>query len=133
MYLVNTRPDLAFSIYRVAQFSKKPRYCYRKAVEQILCYVKKTILHGIRYQAGTGKSEKKKNTEMYSNSDFAGNPVNRRSTIDCVVKLYKKAVYWYSRKVRSALPTSISKAEYIGLSEAGKEAIWIKRLLANIL
>ena len=123
MYLVNTRPDLAFSIHRVAQFSKKPKHYYRKAVEQILCYVKKTILHGIRYQAGTEKSEKKKNTEVYSDSDFAGDPVDRRFTIGCVVKLYGGAVYWYSRKVRSALPTLISKAEYIGLSEAGKKAI----------
>ena len=133
MYLVNTRPDLAFSIHRVAQFSQNPRHCHRKAVEQILCYVKGTISHGIRYQAETGESGERGDTEVYSDSDFAGDPVDRRSTIGCVVRLHGGAVHWYSRKIRSIVPTSTSEAEYIGLSEAGKEAIWIRRLLANVL
>ena len=45
----------------------------------------------------------------------------------CVMKLHGEAVHWYSRKIKST-----TEAEYIGLAEAGKEAIWIRRLLANV-
>ena len=132
MHLVHTRPDLTFSIHRVAQLGQHPKSCHKRPVEQILRYVKGTTAHGIYYRADAENAEDAKEAQVFSDSDFAGDPVDRRSTIGCVVKLHGGAVYWYSRKIRSTILQSTTEAEYIGLSEAGKEAIWVRRLLANI-
>lgn len=59
---LHTKPDLTFSIYRVAQFGQSSRSCHRKAVEQILRYVKGTTAHGICYRPD---AEGKDSTEVY--------------------------------------------------------------------
>ena len=46
-YLNFTRPDIAFSVNKVAQFMQAPTHEHWSAVKWILCYLKFTIQHGI--------------------------------------------------------------------------------------
>ena len=51
-YLVNTRPDLAFSVGYVSRFLEEPRKDHLAAVKQILRYVEGTKSWGLRYEKG---------------------------------------------------------------------------------
>jgi hypothetical protein len=53
------------------------------------------------------------------------------STSRYVSLLYRSAVSWKSTK-QNVVVTSSTKAEYIACSEAAKEALWIRRLDAEI-
>jgi histone deacetylase 1/2 len=47
MYLLATRPYLAFSVCLVARFMERPTEMYVAAVKRIMRYIKGTIDHGI--------------------------------------------------------------------------------------
>ena len=51
-YLVNTRPDLAYSVGYVSRFMEAPREEHLVAVKRILRYVAGTRGWGVRYCAG---------------------------------------------------------------------------------
>ena len=53
-YLVNTRPNLAYSIGYVSRFMDALREEDLGAVKRILCYVARTRAWGARYCAGRG-------------------------------------------------------------------------------
>ena len=56
-YLVNTRPDFAYSIGYVSRFMEAPREEHLVAVKHILLYVVGTRGWGVRYCAGRGKEK----------------------------------------------------------------------------
>ena len=78
-----TRPDIAYAVNQVAQFSNKPSKAHWEAIKQILSYLKGTANHGICYGGTTGEF----NLVAYSDADFAGNVSDRRSTSGVVLML----------------------------------------------
>lgn len=63
--MVETRPDIAFSIGVAACFAKNPSHAHTEAVKTILQYLKGSINRGITY-GGNGENV---SIESYSNSD----------------------------------------------------------------
>ncbi|MCO5591798.1 hypothetical protein L7F22_045790 [Adiantum nelumboides] len=63
----------------------------------------------------------------YTDSDYASDLVNRRSTLGYVFTMAGGAVSW-----RSWLQTCVTQAEYVAASEACKEAIWLGRLVTDL-
>ena len=77
-YLVNTRPNLAYSVGYVSRFMEAPRKEHPLAVKRILRYVAGTRGWGVRYCARKGKE--KLELVGYSDSDMAGDVDDRKST-----------------------------------------------------
>ena len=67
----------------------------------------------------------------YLDADFAADTRDRRSTMGYAYILNGAAVTWASRKQQS-ISTSTTEAEYIGLCNAAKEAVWIRNLLQHL-
>jgi hypothetical protein len=67
----------------------------------------------------------------YSDSDYAGDATDRRSTMGYVFLLHGAAVTWAARKQQS-ISTSTTEAEYVGLCNAAKEAVWLRNLLRDL-
>lgn len=63
--IVETRPDIAFSIVVAARFAKNPSHAHTEAVKTILCYFKRSIDCSITY-GGDGENL---SIIGYSNSD----------------------------------------------------------------
>jgi hypothetical protein len=88
-YLVNTRPDLAFSVGYVSKFMQEPRADHLAAVKHILRYVAVTVECGLFYPRGDGREL----TLMgYSGSDVASDVDGRRSTTGIVFFLCESPV-----------------------------------------
>ena len=66
----------------------------------------------------------------YSDSDYAGDVDNRRSTSGYVFMLSGAAITWKST-LQSTVALSTAEAEYMGLTDAAKEAIYLRNLLSD--
>ncbi|KAE8673710.1 hypothetical protein F3Y22_tig00111774pilonHSYRG00047 [Hibiscus syriacus] len=67
----------------------------------------------------------------YMDSDYAGDLVNRRSTIGYVFTLSGGPICWKS-SVQSVVALSTTEAEYMAATEAAKEALWLTGLVKEL-
>jgi len=81
-YLVNTRPDSAYSVGVASRFMEAPSIAHWGAVKQIIRYLKGTIGFGCKYAKG---DELKPVLLGFSDSDLAGDVVDRKITTGVVV------------------------------------------------
>jgi hypothetical protein len=98
------------------------------AVKQILRYVKGTIGYGCVYQAGAGSET----VTGYSDSDHAGDQDDRKSTTGVLFFLGSGVITWSSQK-QNIVALSSCEAEYIAASTAACQAVWLSRLLGEVI
>src|SRR5271154_1342704 len=67
----------------------------------------------------------------YADSDYAGDSTDRKSTMGYAYLLHGGAITWSTRKQQS-VATSTTEAEYMGLCNAAKEAVWLRNLLRGL-
>ncbi|PNX73907.1 retrotransposon-related protein [Trifolium pratense] len=84
MYLLATRPDLAYSVCLVARYMERPTNMHLTTVKRILRYLKGTLTNGIMYKCDT---EKGFELVGWSDSDYAGDLNDRKSTTGFVFML----------------------------------------------
>lgn len=126
MYLsISTRPDITNTVTRLSQFSTKPEKRHWLELKRVLRYLKNTINYGLIYKQ-TGKFIK-----GYCDSDWGGCPVDRKSFSGYAFILSDACISWSSRKQR-CVATSSCEAEYVSLSEAMKEGVYLQSLLNEI-
>jgi hypothetical protein len=126
MYLVNTRPDIFYAVNVLSQFMSQPKQTHWIAAKHVLRYLQGTIGYGLRYAANVDLS-----LEGYADADWAGSAVDRKSTSGCCFTLGSTMVSWCSRK-QSSVALSTTEAEYIALSVAVREAVWLHKLLTDL-
>jgi hypothetical protein len=68
---------------------------------------------------------------MYVDSDWAPDPVGRRSTSGLIFCLAGAPVFYASNK-QALVTLSSTESEYVALGEAGKEAIYIQALIKDL-
>jgi hypothetical protein len=89
MYLLATRPDLAFFVCLVARYMERPIELHVAAVKRILRYLKGTTDYGLWYERGKGDE-----LIGWLDSDYAGELHDRRSTSGYVFMIGSKVVSW---------------------------------------
>jgi hypothetical protein len=125
-YLVNTRPDLAFSVGYVSRFMKEPDEEHLSAVKHIIRFVAGTWNVGLFYPKKRGGR-----AELlgYSDSDLASDLDSRKSTSGVLFFFGKSPIYWQSTKQRVV---ALSSYEAEDISAAACQAIWVTRLLSEL-
>eukprot|EP00253_Pinus_taeda_P002954 PITA_02954 len=66
----------------------------------------------------------------FTDSDWAGDPDDRKSTAGYVFTLGSGPITWASKK-QAAISLSSAEAEYRGAVEASKEALWLRQILSE--
>jgi hypothetical protein len=127
-YLVNTRPDLAFSIGYVGRYMEEPHEDHLAAVKHILRYIVGTMGVGVFYPRRRGERAE---LHGYSNSDLAGDLDSRKSTSGVLFFLGKGPVSWQSIKQR-VVALSSCEAEYIAVATAACQGVWLACLLSEL-
>ncbi|RVW95612.1 Retrovirus-related Pol polyprotein from transposon TNT 1-94 [Vitis vinifera] len=110
----------------VSQFMHSPTEEHMEAVYRILRYLKMTPGKGLFFR----KTENR-DTEVYSDADWAGNIIDRRSTSGYCSFVWGNLVTWRSKK-QSVVARSSAEAEYRALAQGICEGIWIKRVLSEL-
>ncbi|XP_053964328.1 uncharacterized protein LOC128867249 [Anastrepha ludens] len=125
MYLsVATRPDIANTVSRLAQYVTNPSMCHWLAAKRVLRYLAGSAHRGLVFR--------KTNDPLigYADADWGGCTVDRRSYTGYVFLISGAAITWKSQKQRTVALSS-TEAEYISLAEAAKEAIYLRSLLTE--
>ena len=127
LYLaVWTRPDICYAVNSAAKHCAKPTNAHWTAVKRIFRYLQGTVNYGLYYPLGV-----KSSVVGYSDSDWAGDINDRKSTSGYVFLVNGTAVSWKSQKQQS-VALSTAEAEYMALSSAAQEAIWMMRLIGEL-
>ncbi len=92
-------------------------------------YLKATRTVGITY--GNGEGSGNLIIKSYSNSDWAGDHVTRKSTSGFIFMLNGGPVSWCSKR-QATVALSSTEAEYVALTLAAKEATWLRLLLTEV-
>ena len=127
--MLGTRPDLAFAVSALSKYNSCAITAHHSAMGRVLRYLQATKNTGILYK-GESISAMPEHV-CYTDSEWAGDRDKRRSTGGFVVVLCGGAVSWKTRK-QDIVALSTTEAEYIALTEASKEVIWMRRLLREI-
>jgi hypothetical protein len=125
-YLVNTKPDICYVVNVLSQFISQLRQIHWIAMKHVLRYLRGTVGYGLRYASSVDM-----NLQGYVDADWAGSEVDRKSTSGCCFTLGSAMVSWSSKK-QSSVALSTTEAEYIALSVAVCEAVWLHKLLADL-
>jgi hypothetical protein len=127
-YLVNTRPDLAYSVGYVSRFMEDPHEDHFAAAKQILRFVASSSDVGVFYPRRSGDKEELRG---YNDSDLAGDLDSRKSTIGVLFFFGRSPVSWQSTKQR-VVALSSCEAEYIAAATAACQGVWLARLLSEL-
>ena len=119
-----TRPDIAFAVGKVARKSENPTLADWKKVINIIKYLNYTKSYKITYK---GKGE----ILAYTDSDFAGDLEDRKSTSGYIILMNKDPICWQSKK-QTVVATSTAEAEYIATSDCTKKVLWIRNILYEL-
>ncbi|KAG6438793.1 hypothetical protein O3G_MSEX000229 [Manduca sexta] len=127
MYLsVLTRPDITFCVNYLSQFNTCHTYEHWGYAKRVLRYLKKTKSFGISYFKD-GNSEIK----GFVDADWANNKIDRRSYTGYCFVLSNGVISWECKKQKT-IALSSTEAEYMGMSEACKEALYLRNLQFEI-
>ncbi|XP_019190774.1 PREDICTED: uncharacterized protein LOC109185247 [Ipomoea nil] len=97
-YLTITRPDLAYAVNRLCQLMHSLTVDHWALVKRVLCYIKGTLDFGLRLAPSSSTS-----IHAFSDSDWAGCPVDRKSTSGFAVYLGTNLISWLSKKQRTVV------------------------------
>ena len=127
MYLaVSTRPDISYAVNNLARFNSNPQKEHWTALKRVLRYLNGTINHGLLYKQGGPER-----LVGYSDADWAGDLSDRKSTSGYIFMFSGGPVSWSSKK-QKCVALSTAEAEYVALSAAVQECIWLRQLEAEL-
>ncbi|XP_031479830.1 uncharacterized mitochondrial protein AtMg00810-like [Nymphaea colorata] len=118
-YATLSRPDLAYATNKVCQFMQAPTTVHWAAVKHILRYIKHTLHLGFLIRPSSHLS-----LTAYSDTDWAGNPDDRRSTTGFAIFLGDSLVSWSAKK-QNTVARSSTEAEYRALASTAAEVLSI--------
>ena len=122
-----TRPDISYAVGLMSRFNHHHGRTHWTAVKRIMRYLSQTVHMKLVY---------KKSGDCrligYCDSDWAGDKQDYKSTTGYTFMLSGAAVSWNSKK-QPTVAKSTTEAEYMALSVAAAEAIWLKGLLLELM
>jgi hypothetical protein len=126
MYLVNTRLDIFYAVNVLSQFMSQPKHTHWIAAKHVSRYLQGTIGYRLRYAANVDLI-----LEGYVDAYWEGSEVYIKRTSSCCFTLGSYMVSWCRRK-QSYVALSTAEAEYIALSEAVREAVWLRKIFTYL-
>lgn len=120
-----TRPDIMFAVNMLSQFQENPGLTHWRVLIRLLGYVQST--HSFKLQLSPVSDVV---VRCYSDADFASNRDDRVSMGGMIAFLDTSPVSWRTFK-HKCVSLSTMESEYISLTEAAKELVWIQNILSE--
>ena len=125
LYLCASRPDIMLSVCMCARFQAAPKESHHLAVKRILRYLAYTPTLGLWYPKGS-----KFDLVGFSDADYAGDKVDRKSTSGTCHFLGRSLVCWSSKK-QNCVSLSTAESEYIAAGSCCAQLLWMKQTLKD--
>ncbi|CAL2259665.1 unnamed protein product [Prunus armeniaca] len=122
MYLTATRPYMMFVVSLIIRNMSNPTELHMEAAKRILRYLRGTTDFGVFYKKG-GKGE----LNVYTDSDYAADQKDRKSSSGYVFLFSSEAVSWSSKK-QPIVTLSTTEAEFITTASCACQVVWLRRI-----
>ncbi|XP_048228240.1 secreted RxLR effector protein 161-like [Ricinus communis] len=126
MYITATRLDLMYGVCLISRFMSKPMEIHMLTANRILRYIRHTTKLRIFY-----KKESKNELTAYTDSDYAGDNTDFKSTSGYTCMMNGGAVTWMSKKQPIVTLSSI-EAEYVAAATCACQCVWMRAILKQI-
>ncbi|RVW81703.1 Retrovirus-related Pol polyprotein from transposon RE1 [Vitis vinifera] len=126
IYLTITRPDITYSVHVLSRFMHAPRRPHMEAVLRVLRYLKNSPGQGLFFPSQNDLS-----LRAFSDSDWAGCPISRRSTTGYCVFLGSSLISWRTKRQKTASLSS-AETEYRAMAGTCCELSWLRSLLKDL-
>ena len=110
----------------ISPFAKNPSLEHFNVIDLILRYLAGSLERGITFGG-----EKELKQIRYSDSEWAGDHADRKSTSEFIFILNGGPIIYASKK-QVVFALSLTEAEYVALSLATREATWLRLLLPEL-
>nr|GEV82731.1 hypothetical protein [Tanacetum cinerariifolium] len=120
MYLTSSRSDIMFAVCACACFQVTPKASHLHVVKRIFRYLKGKPHLGLWYP-----KDLPFNLVAYSDSDYAGASLDRKSTNGRCQFLGCRLISWQCKK-QTVVATSSTKAEYVAAASCCVQVLWIQ-------
>nr|ABA98097.1 retrotransposon protein, putative, Ty1-copia subclass [Oryza sativa Japonica Group] len=125
LYLTASRPDIQFAICLCARFQASPRASHRQAIKRIMRYLNHTLEFGIWYSTSSSIC-----LSGYSDADFGGCRIDRKSTSGTCHFLGTSLIAWSSRK-QSSVAQLTAESEYVAAASCCSQILWLLSTLKD--
>lgn len=122
MYLTATRPDIMYSVSLISRYMENSTQMHLLAAKRILRYLQGTRDFGLFYKKG-----EKSDLLGFTNSDYAGDQDDRRSTSGYAFMFGTGAISWSSKK-QPIVTLSSTEAKFVAAIASACQAIWLRRI-----
>ncbi|GJU81240.1 putative ribonuclease H-like domain-containing protein [Tanacetum coccineum] len=125
MYVTASRPDIMFAVCACSRFQVTPKTSHLTAVKRIFRYLKGKPKLGLWYPR-----ESTFDLESYSDSDYAGANLDRKSTTGGCQFLGRRLITWQCKK-QTIVATSTTEAEYVAAASCCGQVLWIQNQMLD--
>ncbi|GJX21292.1 putative ribonuclease H-like domain-containing protein [Tanacetum coccineum] len=125
IYLTSSRSDIMFAICACSRFQVTPKVSHMHAVKRIFRYLKGKPTLGLWYP-----KDSPMDLIAYSDSDYAGASIDRKSTTGGCQFLGSRLVSWQCKK-QTIVANSTTEAEYIAASHCCGQVLWLQNQLLD--
>jgi hypothetical protein len=112
--MVHIWPDIAFALRKLSQYIQNPSEKHWTYLKALMRYIQSLLCLQLRFGQGTNPD-----LTVYTDTDWAGQKSDWKSTSGEVAILYRGPVCWLS-KVQHSVATSSIESEYIVQSTNAK-------------
>ena len=120
-YLTASRPDIMFVICMCVRFQSAPKESHLNAAKRIQKYLQGTKEVGLWYPCNVSL-----NLTGFSNSDFVGCKIDRKSTSGTCDMLGSSLISWHCKK-QASVALSTPEAKYIVAGSCCAQTLWLKQ------
>ncbi|GJZ26773.1 putative ribonuclease H-like domain-containing protein [Tanacetum coccineum] len=125
MYLTASRPDIMFAVFACSRFHVTPKTSHLHDVKRIFRYLRGKPKLGLWYLRVSLFD-----LEAYSDSDYAGAHLNRKSTTGGCQFLGRRLISWQCKK-QTIMATSTTEAEYVAAGNCCGQVLWIQNQMLD--
>ncbi|GJU02561.1 ribonuclease H-like domain-containing protein [Tanacetum coccineum] len=125
MYLTVSRPDIMFAVCVCARFQVTPKASHLNTVKRIFRYLNHQPKLGLWYPRDSPFE-----LEAFSDSDYEGASLDRKSTIGGCQFLGRRLISWQCKK-QTIVANSTTKAEYVAAANCCGQVLWIQNQMMD--
>jgi hypothetical protein len=125
LYLCASRPDIMLSVGICARYQAAQKESHMMAIKRVFRYLIHIPTFGLWYPKGSSFE-----LVGYSDSEWAGDKVDRKSTSGACQFLGRSLVSWSSKK-QNCMSLSTAEAEYLAAGSCCAQLLWMRQTLKD--
>ena len=125
LYLTGSKPNIMFSVCLCARFHASPRESHLIVIKRIFRYLQGSKDYGLFFPRNSTLD-----LVVYSDVDFAGCKMDRKSTSVTCQFFGHSLVSWFNKK-QNSVALSTTEAEYIATGCCCAQVLWMRQTLKD--